>query len=207
MKPESNILPNDADEKEKTVVEWIGMLISILAMLAFSLWGKQSQPIEEEPTDSSTVKRAADEEEEFLDDEEPERKQERHVPVSPAPRDIVYKRQIDSTKRSVHAQSYARKQTERLLSANYRLKNALEGFQQRRPLDQKREKNAIERRTLDTKVVSESLRVDADFDARGAARLKKHMQLTEAGTRLRNGMIWSQILQPPIALRKGPDLL
>lgn len=202
------------DGKEKSVVEWIGMFISILAMLAYSFWGKKAQPAEEETgdtTDSLSLRRASHEEreeEEFIDDEEPEFVDpvHTHANVLAQSKPAVYKSQMDVTKRPVHVQTHAQRQAQRLLSANYRLKNALEGFQQRRPIDKKSSRNAIERRTFDTKVVNESLRVDADADAREAAWIKKEGLLTESGERLRNGMIWSQILRPPVALRKGSDL-
>lgn len=185
------------------IVEWIGMFISILVMLALSFFQKKTPPqgLEEEEVMPPERRRH---EEELYDDEEPQRE------VIQAPVEVKRlssKVQADVLKRSVYAQAHAKKQAERVLNSNYRLQNALEGFKQRRPLDQRREQNAIEKRTLNTMKVSEFLSVDSDADARKVAHLKKRDENEKSQEVLRKGVIWSEILKPPIALRKGVDVL
>lgn len=194
--------------KEAGIMEWISMLFSILVMLFLTLRGRKAINVEEtEEIEPQGTKRAgrAPHEEELFDDEEPE-KIPIKVAASSTPKYAPLKVKPVVISKSVHLQAYAKREAERALNASYRLKNALEGFQQRRPLDQKDRPNAIETRTFDTMRVSEFLRVDADADAREAARVKKQVQFDEGYVRLRNGLIWSQILQPPIALCKGSHL-
>lgn len=169
------------------LIEWIGMFISILVMLLLSLRSKQSSEMDEEAMETQKSNRRI--RQEPIDDEEPHEEIQQAAPA-------VRVKRVDALS------SYAKRENQRVLSASYRLKNALEGFQQRRPIEQNRLQTAIEQRQLQTLSVSNFLRDDAV-----EAAVKKQKKADEAlayhrRLKLRQGMVWSQVLKPPVALSK-----
>lgn len=169
------------------IIEWIGMFISILVMLLLSLRSKKSPEMDEETME--TQKSNPTMRQDPIDDEGPHEETLQAAPVV-------------SMKRADALGAYTKRENQRALGASYRLKNALEGFQQRRPIDQNRLQTSIEKRQLQTLSVSNFLRDDPVEQA-----IKKQTQAKSAHARyihsdLRQGMVWSLVLSAPVALSK-----